>query len=319
MAVPGLVSYDARTGEDVMSHICAERVVIVTGAGRGIGRAHALAFAAQGARVVVNDVGAARNGEGADGAAAEAVVAEIRALGGEAIANTGDIADWDAAGNLIRDAVETFGRLDVLVNNAGVLRDRMFVNATVDEWDAVMRVHLRGHFCPAQHAATYWRGLAKTGQTVDARIINTSSQSGLHGSLGQTGYAAAKAGIASMTLVQAAELGRYGVTANAIAPMARTRMTEGVYEDLVKAPESGFDVYAPENISPLVVWLGSAESSQVTGRVFEVHGGVISVAHGWSEGPQVDKGARWKPGEVGPAVHDILERSELPHRVHGAD
>jgi NAD(P)-dependent dehydrogenase (short-subunit alcohol dehydrogenase family) len=305
------------TREALMTQICADRVVIVTGAGRGIGRAHALAFAAEGARVVVNDVGSERDGTGADGSAAESVVAEIRAMGGQAVANTGDISDWDEAGNLIRDAVETFGRLDVLVNNAGVLRDRMFVNATVDEWDTVMRVHLRGHFCPTKHAVTYWRGLSKTGQAVDARIINTSSQSGLHGSVGQVGYAAAKAGIASMTLVQAAELGRYGVTANAIAPIARTRMTETVYGDMVQAPESGFDVYSPENISPLVVWLGSSDSSDVTGRVFEVYGGHISVAEGWNSGPQVDKAAQWSPQEVGSAMTEILDRAEAPHPVHG--
>lgn len=301
-----------------MSHICADRVVIVTGAGRGIGRAHALAFAAEGARVVVNDVGSARDGTGTDGAAAVSVVAEIRALGGEAISNTGDVSNWDEAGNLIRDAVETFGRLDVLVNNAGVLRDRMFVNATVEEWDTVMRVHLRGHFCPTKHAVGYWRGLSKTGQAVDARIINTSSQSGLHGSVGQVGYAAAKAGIASMTLVQAAELGRYGITANAIAPVARTRMTETVFGDMVRAPAAGFDSYAPENVSPLVVWLGSAESSHVTGRVFEVYGGHISVADGWRGGPQVDKADRWQPTEVGDAVAEVLERAEAPQTVHGA-
>lgn len=302
-----------------MGHVCADRVVIVTGAGRGIGRAHALAFAAEGARVVVNDVGSEPDGSGANGAAAEAVVAEIRAMGGEAIANNGDISNWDEAGNLIGDAVETFGRLDVLVNNAGVLRDRMFVNATVEEWDTVMRVHLRGHFCPTKHAVTYWRGLSKTGQTVDARIINTSSQSGLHGSVGQVGYAAAKAGIAAMTLVEAAELARYGVTANAIAPIARTRMTEGVYGDLVRAPETGFDVFSAENISPLVVWLGSAESGHVTGRVFEVYGGHISVADGWSGGPHVDKAAQWSPAEVGSAMTEILGRAVEPHTVHGVE
>lgn len=300
-----------------MSQICTDRVVVVTGAGRGIGRAHALEFAAQGARVVVNDVGAPEEGQGANGEAAEAVVAEIRAMGGEAIANTADVSDWEAAGHLVRDAVETYGRLDVLVNNAGVLRDRMFVNATAEEWDTVIRVHLRGHFCPAKHAVAHWRALAKTGQAVDARIINTSSQSGLHGSVGQVGYAAAKAGIAAMTLVQAAELGRYGVTANAIAPIARTRMTEEVFGDLVRAPDSGFDTYGPENISPLVVWLGSAESRDVTGRVFELYGGQISIADGWSVGPRVDKGSRWSPGEVGAAVQDILSRAVEPHPVHG--
>jgi NAD(P)-dependent dehydrogenase (short-subunit alcohol dehydrogenase family) len=301
-----------------MSRICAGRVVVITGAGRGIGRAHALAFAAEGARVVVNDLGAARDGTGADGSAAEEVVAEIRAAGGEAIANTADVADWDAAGKLVRDAVEAFGGLDVLVNNAGILRDRMVVNATIDEWDAVMRVHLRGHFCPTQHAVAHWRSRSKTGQSVDARIINTSSQSGLHGSVGQLGYAAAKAGIASMTLVQAAELGRYGVTANAIAPVARTRMTESVFGDLVGKPDEGFDAFAPENISPLVVWLGSADSSHVSGRVFEVHGGHVSIANGWHEGPSVDKGARWQPAELGAAIGDILKAAPTPHGVHGA-
>jgi NAD(P)-dependent dehydrogenase (short-subunit alcohol dehydrogenase family) len=215
-------------------------------------------------------------------------------------------------------AIDAFGGLDVLVNNAGILRDRMVVNATVEEWDAVMRVHLRGHFCPTQHAVAHWRSRSKTGQAVDARIINTSSQSGLHGSVGQLGYAAAKAGIASMTLVQAAELARYGITANAIAPVARTRMTEEVFGELVKKPDDGFDVFAPENISPLVVWLGSPESSQVSGRVFEVHGGHVSVANGWQEGPSVDKGARWQPAEVGAAIADILEAAPPPHGVHGA-
>jgi NAD(P)-dependent dehydrogenase (short-subunit alcohol dehydrogenase family) len=301
-----------------MSRICDGRVVIVTGAGRGIGRAHALAFAAEGARVVVNDLGGARDGTGADGSAAEDVVAEIRGLGGEAIANTADVSDWDEAGKLVGGAIDAFGGLDVLVNNAGILRDRMVVNATVEEWDAVMRVHLRGHFCPTQHAVAHWRSRSKTGQTVDARIINTSSQSGLHGSVGQLGYAAAKAGIASMTLVQAAELARYGITANAIAPVARTRMTEEVFGELVKKPDDGFDVFAPENISPLVVWLGSPESSQVSGRVFEVHGGHVSVANGWQEGPSVDKGARWQPAEVGAAIADILEAAPPPHGVHGA-
>ncbi len=229
------------------------------------------------------------------------------------------MADWESSRSLIRDAVEAFGGLDVLVNNAGVLRDRMFVNATVEEWDAVMRVHLRGHFCPARHAVDYWRSKAKTGQAVDARIINTSSQSGLHGSVGQSGYAAAKAGIASMTLVQAAELSRYGVTANAVAPMARTRMTEDVFSELMQAPDSGFDTYAPENISPLVVWLGSPESRHITGRLFELYGGVISVAEGWRRGPLVDKGSRWAPGEIGAAVDDILDRAAPPHPVHGSD
>ena len=255
------------------------RVVIVTGAGRGIGRAHALAFAAEGARVVVNDIGVGLDGTAAgESSPAHAVVEEIKAAGGEAVVNGDDVADWVGAQNLIQTAVDAFGGLDVLVNNAGFVRDRMLANTSEEEWDAVVRVHLKGHFAPLRHAAAYWRGQIKSGKTgpddLNARIINTSSGAGLQGSVGQGNYSAAKAGIATLTLIAAAELGRYGVTVNAIAPSARTRMTETVFADMMAKPDEGFDAMAPENISPLVVWLGSAESKDVTGKVFEVEGGL---------------------------------------------
>jgi NAD(P)-dependent dehydrogenase (short-subunit alcohol dehydrogenase family) len=298
--------------------ICDGRVVIVTGAGGGLGRAHALAFAGEGARVVVNDIGTSREGEGSSAAPAQRVVDEIRALGGEAVANTDDVADWDGAHRLVRTAVDSFGGLDALVNNAGFLRDRMLVGMSVEEWDAVIRVHLRGHFCTLRHAAAYWRDEAKAGRPRDARIVNTSSGAGLMGSVGQGNYAAAKAGIVGLTLNAAAELGRYGVAANAIAPAARTRMTEVAMPDMMRAPESGFDAMAPENVSPLVVWLGSGESADVTGRVFEVEGGVVSVADGWQHGPRVDKGERWQPAEIGPIVRELLGRAAAPAPVYGS-
>ena len=286
--------------------LCADRVVIVTGAGRGIGRAHALAFARAGARVVVNDFGVGLDGTGASAGPAQQVVAEIEALGGKAIANTDDVADWAGAGRLVGSALDAFGRLDVLVNNAGFLRDRMLVNLGEQEWDDVVRVHLKGHFAPLRHAAAHWRELSKAGGPVDARVINTSSGAGLLGSVGQINYSAAKAGIAALTLVAAAELDRYGVTVNAIAPAARTRMTEQAFADTMAAPVDGFDAMAPENVSPLVVWLGSTESADVTGRVFEVDGGRVSIARGWHHGPVVDKGNRWEPEELGPVVRDLL-------------
>ena len=219
--------------------------------------------------------------------------------GGEAVANADDIADWDGARRLVHAAIDTFGGLDVLVNNAGFLRDRMVFTTGEDEWDAVIRVHLKGHFATTRHATEWWRSQAKDGADVDGRIVNTSSGAGLMGAVGQGAYAAAKAGIAALTLVEAAEMARYGVTANAIAPAARTRMTEDVFGERMQAPDSGFDPNDPANISPLVVWLGSAESRDVTGRVFEVEGGVISVADGWQHGPRVDRGARWEPAAVG--------------------
>ncbi|AYE97993.1 KR domain-containing protein [Mycobacterium paragordonae] len=298
------------------------RVVIVTGAGRGIGRAHALAFAAEGARVVINDIGVGLDGSAGE-SPAQQVVDEITAAGGEAVVNGDDVADWTGAQNLIDTAVDTFGGLDVLVNNAGFIRDRMLANTSESEWDAVIRVHLKGHFATLRHAAGYWRRQIKGGTVgpddLHARIINTSSGAGLQGSVGQGNYSAAKAGIAALTLVGAAELGRYGITVNAIAPAARTRMTEAVFAETMAAPEDGgFDAMAPENVSPLVVWLGSVESRGVTGKVFEVEGGLIRVAEGWAHGPQIDKGAKWDPAELGPVVTDLLAKSRTPVPVYGA-
>jgi len=295
------------------------RVVIVTGAGGGIGRAHALAFAAEGARVVVNDIGVGLDGSPAGGgSAAQTVVDEIRSAGAQAVVSGADVADWQQAAGLIQTAVDTFGGLDVLVNNAGIVRDRMIANTGEDEFDAVIAVHLKGHFATMRHAGAYWRAQSKKGKPVDARIINTSSGAGLQGSVGQGNYSAAKAGVAALTLVAAAEMGRYGVTVNAIAPSARTRMTETVFPDMMAKPDSGFDAMAPENISPLVVWLGSAESADVTGRVFEVEGGIIRAAEGWRHGPEVDKGARWQPGELGPVVRELLAEARPPLPVYGA-
>jgi NAD(P)-dependent dehydrogenase (short-subunit alcohol dehydrogenase family) len=289
--------------------ICDGRVVIVTGAGRGIGRAHALALAAAGARVVVNDVGDA----------AERVAGEIAAAGGSAIASAGDVADWAYAERLVSEAVGAFGELHVLVNNAGIVRDRMLVSMSEEDWDAVLRVDLKGHFCPLRHAAAYWRERAKAGHAVEARIVNTSSGAGILGSVGQAAYSAAKAGIATLTLVQAVELARYGVTANALAPAARTRMTEGVFTEMMAEVGSGqFDAMDPANVSPLVVWLASAGSAAVTGRVFEVEGSVISVADGWRYGERADNGERWDPDELGAVVARLLEQAPEPAPVYGA-
>ncbi|MGL4306332.1 MAG: SDR family oxidoreductase [Mycobacteriaceae bacterium] len=301
-----------------MTGICQDRVVIVTGAGRGIGRAHALAFAAEGAKVVVNDIGVALDGSDSSSSPAQQVVDDIHALGGHSVANTDDIADWEGAARLVNQAIESFGRLDVLVNNAGFIRDRMLANLSEHEWDEVIRVHLKGHFAPLRHASAYWRTQAKAGVPVDARIINTSSGAGLQGSIGQGNYAAAKAGIAAMTLVAAAEFSRYGITVNAIAPAARTRMTEAAFAETMAKPNSGFDAMAPENVSPLVVWLGSAQSREITGRVFEVEGGIIGVAQGWRHGPRVDKGDRWEPAELGLVVPDLLAEALVPEAVYGS-
>ncbi|WP_219464760.1 SDR family oxidoreductase [Nonomuraea rhizosphaerae] len=298
--------------------ICDGRVVIVTGAGRGIGREHALEFARQGARVVVNDLGTALDGGGRSSGPALAVVAEIHALGGQAVASGEDVADWDGAARLVGTAVSAYGGLDVLVNNAGFVRDRMLVSMGEGEWDDVVRVHLKGHFLPLRHAAAYWRERAKSGSPAAARVVNTSSGAGLLGSVGQANYAAAKAGIVALTQVAAAELGRYGVTVNAIAPAARTRMTEEVFAATMAAPGSGFDAMHPANVSPLVVWLGSAASGDVTGRVFEVEGGTISLATGWRHGPRADRGDRWSPADVGEAVTKLLAEAPEPFPVYGA-
>jgi NAD(P)-dependent dehydrogenase (short-subunit alcohol dehydrogenase family) len=296
--------------------ICEGRIVIVTGAGRGIGRAHALAFAHEGARVVVNDLGVAPDGSGGDTGPAQAVVDEIRAAGGDAVANTDDVADWEGAQRLVATAIDTYGGLDSVVNNAGFVRDRMLFTTSEEEWDAVIRVHLKGHFAVTRHACDYWRAQSKAGAPVDARIVNTSSGAGLMGSVGQGAYSAAKAGIAALTLVEAAELGRYGVTANAIAPSARTRMTETVFADRMQAPEQGFDVNDPANISPLVVWLGSNENENVSGRVFLVDGDRVSVAEGWHRGPTATNNKmRWEPAQLTKVVPDLVAQAAEPSNM----
>ncbi|MFJ8669822.1 SDR family oxidoreductase [Streptomyces sp. NPDC093600] len=299
--------------------ICAGRVAVVTGAGRGLGRAHALAFAAEGARVVVNDLGVGLDGTGRADRPAQRVAAEIRALGGQAVAHDGDIATADGAASLITTALDAFGRLDTLVGNAGFLRDRMLVNLDEDDWDAVVRVHLKGHFLPLKYAAAHWRAEARAGRMPEARVIHTSSGAGLLGSVGQGNYAAAKAGIVGLTLVASAELARYGVQVNAIAPAARTRMTERTFAGTMAAPEGdAFDAMAPENVSPLVVWLGSAACAGVTGRVFEAEAGRITVMEGWRPGPTADKGARWTPAEAGETTLKLLAAAETPQPVYGA-
>ncbi|WP_413098267.1 SDR family oxidoreductase [Streptomyces sp. Inha503] len=293
-----------------MSGICRDRVVVVTGAGQGLGREHALALAAEGALVVVNDLGES----------AKAVAEEINAAGGTAVADLGDVSDWGYAKELIGGAISRFGTLDALVNNAGINRDRMLVSMTEAEWDLVLKVNLKGHAAPLRHAAAYWRERSKQGHPVDARIVNTSSGAGLMGSVGQGNYGAAKAGITTLTVIAAAELARYGVTVNAIAPSARTPMTEavGAFAEKMRVPESGFDAMHPGNVSPLVVWLASADSGEVTGRVFEAEGGVISVADGWQHGPRRVRERRWSPAEVGPAVREMLTEAPAQAPVYGA-
>lgn len=277
------------------------RVAVITGAGRGIGREHALLFAAEGARVVVNDLGGALDGSGDDRTPAEQVVAEIEALGGEAVASDDDITEWEGGRRLVETAVETFGDLHTLVNNAGILRDRVLVNMTEEEWDSVVEVHLKGHFVPTRHAAAYWRERSKAGQEVRASVINTSSTSGLLGNPGQTNYGAAKAGIAAFTVIAAQELARYGVRVNAIAPAARTRMTESTpgLSDIVKAPAdaSQFDTWDPANISPLVAYLAT-EDCPATGRVFFIQGGTIRAFQNWTMTDTLERSARWTVAEL---------------------
>lgn len=289
--------------------ICEARTIIVTGAGGGLGRAYALALAEAGANVVVNDIRAE---------AAQAVVADIEAAGGTAQANDGDITRLDGARAIVEAAESRFGTVHGVVNNAGVVRDRMFIKLSEDDWDQVMRVHLRGHFCLANVLANRWRDAAKAGESVDARIVNTTSGAGLQGSVGQSNYSAAKGGVATLTLVQAAELGRYGVTANAIAPAARTGMTEEVFAEVMKKPDGeAFDFFDPANVAPLVVWLCSPASARVSGRVFEAQGGQISVADGWRTGQVRDKGARWQPEELTDVIGELLEQAPDPQKVYG--
>jgi NAD(P)-dependent dehydrogenase (short-subunit alcohol dehydrogenase family) len=293
-------------------------VAIVTGAGNGLGKAYALGLAAEGCKVVVNDLGVGTHGEaGLTKGAAEQVVDEIRAMGGEAVANTDDVADWDSGKRMVEAALDTFGALHAVVNNAGFVRDRMFFTCTPEEWDAVIRVHLRGHFCTSRHAAEYWRAQSKAGNPVDARIINTTSGAGLQGSIGQSAYSAAKGGIATLTLVQAAELARLGVTANALAPNARTRMTDtGAFD--MDVPEGAFDEFAPENMAPLVAYLVSEQSKGVTGQVFELKGGNIFLSQGWTDSPNFDKGSRFEASELDPIVRKLIEQREPAKPVYGA-
>ena len=293
-----------------MSDLLAGRVAIITGAGRGIGRAHALELASHGAKIVVNDFGVSLAGEDSGDSPADEVVAMIREAGGEAVANGADVADFAQAEAMVRQAIEVFGGLDILVNNAGFVRDRMLVNTSEEEWDAVIRVHLKGHFAPLRHAGAYWRAEAKEGRQRAARVINTSSGAGMQGSVGQATYSAAKAGIAGLTLVAAQEMGRYGVTVNAIAPVARTRMTEGAFDTSAMA--------VPEDNSPVVAWLASEESSDVTGRVIEIDGSTMTIENGWAHGPSRDAGARWRAADVGDGLRAMLAEAPTPEPVYGA-
>lgn len=290
--------------------ICDNRTIIITGAGAGLGRAYAQALAAEGANVVVNDIRAE---------AAQAVADEIKAAGGKALANSDDITHLATAQKIVDAAVAAFGEVHGVVNNAGVLRDRMFISLSEEDWDEVMRVHLRGHFCLANVLAKRWRDLAKAGTKVEGRIINTSSGAGLAGSVGQSNYSAAKGGIATLTLVQAAELKRYGITANALAPSARTAMTLQGMPDMVKAPTDGsFDFWDPANVAAIVVWLASPLSSHITGQMFEVGGGKISICDGWRPGPLKDKGARWQPAELTAVVNELMAQSVPAQKVYGS-
>jgi NAD(P)-dependent dehydrogenase (short-subunit alcohol dehydrogenase family) len=281
----------------------AGKVAIVTGAGRGIGRAHALALAEAGARVIVNDLGAALSGEGHDDTPAQQVVEEIRAAGGEAAANAENVADFDGAERLVKQAIDQFGGLDILVNNAGILRDRMVVNMTEQEWDSVIAVHLKGHFAPTRHAAAYWRERSKAGNEVKGRVINTSSPSGVFGNIGQSNYGAAKAGIAGFTIIVAQELHRYGVTVNCLAPNARTRMTEDTFD--MGAPSEGFDPLDPSNMSPLVVALSADDAQNVTGQVFHVWGGAINALEGWTAGELFATDEKWNADAL---LGELLDR-----------
>ena len=299
-----------------MAKLCEGRIAIVTGAGRGIGREHALSLAAHGARVVVNDLGGARDGTGASAGPAEEVVAEIRKAGGEAVANGDDVSGFAGAEALVRQAIDAFGGLDVVVNNAGILRDRMLINMTEAEWDAVIKVHLKGTFGPAHFAAGYWRERSKsTGKPVNARIINTTSVSGIYGNAGQTNYGAAKAGIAAFTVIAARELGRYGITVNAVAPGALTRMTEDI--GMGRASQEEQEAMHPRWIAPIVTWLASRESSGVTGRIFEATGRLFAVAEGWHRGPGAEPVD--DPTRLGPIVADLVARARKNSGMDGRD
>ena len=296
-----------------MQQLCKDRVVVITGAGRGLGREYALEFARQGAKVVVNDLGGKGDGSGAASGPALEVIAEIRAMGGEALANFDDVADWTGAKNMIDAAIREFGGLDVLVNNAGILRDRTLVNMTEEDWDSVIRVHMRGTFAPSRHAAAYWREESKAGRQRVARLINTSSSSGLYCNAGQANYGAAKAGIAAMSVIASRELDRYGVTVNAIYPTAMSRLTEDIFAarraEFTAGAAPGFDPLDAGNVAPLVAWLGSTESSDITGRVFGVRGGRITVAEGWHAGPRMEKEGRWLAEELGARIPGLVRQA----------
>ena len=286
------------------------RVAIITGAGRGIGREHALLFAAEGAKVVVNDLGGGLDGSSGEATPAEEVVAEIKAMGAEAIANHDNVATWEGGERLVKSALDAFGDLHVLVNNAGILRDRVLVNLSEEDWDAVINVHLKGHFVPMRHAATYWRERAKAGHVVKASVINTSSTSGLLGNVGQSNYGAAKAGIAALTVITAEELGRYGVRVNAIAPAARTRMTEstpGLSDHVVKPADAAvFDVWDPANISPLVATL-AMEDCASTGQVYFVQGGTVRLFQNWTMTETLEKDDRWSVSDLAAQLPTLLK------------
>jgi NAD(P)-dependent dehydrogenase (short-subunit alcohol dehydrogenase family) len=284
------------------------RVAIITGAGRGLGREHALLFASEGAKVVVNDLGGDMRGDGGDPTPAEDVAAEIKAMGGEAVVNGDNVADWNGAQRMVQQAVESFGDLHILVNNAGILRDRVIINMTEDEWDAVVAVHLKGHFCPTRHAATYWREQTKAGKEVKASIIHTTSTSGLFANPGQANYDAAKSGIATFSQVCAKELVRYGVRSNAIAPGARTRLTEATpgLGERVQAPEEGFDVWHPANVSPFVAYLAT-EDCPITGEAFMVQGGRVQRAQSWTPAQRIDQDDRWTVEQLRVAAEALTE------------
>jgi NAD(P)-dependent dehydrogenase (short-subunit alcohol dehydrogenase family) len=283
--------------------LCEGRVAIVTGAGRGIGREHALMLAEHGAKVVVNDLGGNPDGRGADAGPANEVVELIRGMGGEAVVNGDDISDMEGAKRLVDQAVETFGGLDILINNAGILRDRMVFSLSEEDWDAVIKVHLKGTFATTHYASNYWRDQSKAGQTVDARVINTSSPSGIYGNVGQTNYGAAKAGIASFTVIAALELARYGVTVNAIAPGALTRLTADL-----QLPDEVLQRFGPEWVAPVVTWLASPLSADITGQVIESSGHILGIAEGWRRGPHIDN-PPIDPHEIDPIVRELLAKA----------
>ena len=297
-----------------MARLCEGRIALVTGAARGVGKEHALGLAKHGAKVVVNDLGAGVDGSGADTTPAQAVVDEIKDLGGEAIVNGDDVSSWDGAKNMIDQTIDAFGTIDVVVNNPGILRDRMLVNMTEDEWDAVMQVHLKGTFAPSRHAAAYWRQRSKeTGEKVNARIINTSSTSGLYGNIGQTNYGAAKAGIAAFTIIAARELARIGVTVNAVSPTAYTRMTDNLRE----YTEEDIERRDPRWVSPTIVYLSSAEASDITGRVIQAGNGRVAVCEGWRRGAEIDQIEDAEA--IGPMIRDMISSVRMNSGMDGLE